>query len=106
MSPVVPESGSEERVSFKAKVLGSPQLDLVSTLILDGIVIAVAVLIRSGLLILLEEWAPEGARNWAITALEIVTDTGLVGIAFLYTAFDLLKRAIRYAKEVRDEIKK
>jgi hypothetical protein len=70
------------------------RLDLIATILLDGLVILTAVVVRIILLRVLDEYAPPNTHTTAIKLLEWVCDIGMVGTAVVFTVFDLLKRVI------------
>ena len=76
--------------------LALEKLELVATLILDSAIIAVAFLCRAALLALVLLLAPpenqRDIQNFAVVALELILEFGLVGTAVIHVSFDLAKR--------------
>lgn len=68
------------------------RLDLLLTIVMDAVILAVAIVARGGLLRVLAWAVPEGQAGWAIVALQFLLDVGLVGTAGALTVFDLGKR--------------
>ncbi len=68
------------------------KLDLVATILLDGLILLVAILTRAGLLWVVARFSPREPHSWVLTALEWILDVGLVGTAVVHVVFDLAKR--------------
>jgi hypothetical protein len=68
------------------------RLEIIVTIVLDGAMIATAYLVQVGLLWLVERFTPSEDHPWAIFALEVLLNFGLVGTVAIVVAFDLLKR--------------
>lgn len=68
------------------------RLDFMTTIVMDGLVILTAVLVRAGLLWVLAQVVPAETRNWSIALLEWIADIGMVAASATFTVFDLTKR--------------
>lgn len=69
------------------------RIEVVLTILLDGLIVAVAILVRAFLLWLATALLPTGGQTWAIQGLELVLDFGMLGMALVFTVFDIAKRA-------------
>lgn len=72
--------------------LVSVRLEIVVTILLDGLILAVAIIVRGFLLWLIARLMPAD-HTWAIHSLELVLDFGMLGSVLVFTVFDLAKRA-------------
>lgn len=68
------------------------RLEVVYTILMDGLMIAVAIGVRAGILWLMRLLLPADEPSWAIVIAEAVVDFGFVTTVLLLTVFDLLKR--------------
>lgn len=79
--------------------------DFARTLVYDGLVLALAAVMRGLCLAVfawVAGWAPDYKTTWALRALEWTLDVGLVAGAVLLVAVDFTKRVIIAGKAIRD----
>lgn len=72
--------------------LVSSRVELLLTLVIDGILLVLAVLARAGFMWILHLLPDAVLAAWPIVILEFILDFGLVGTAGVITLFDLAKR--------------
>jgi hypothetical protein len=70
------------------------RFEFIWTILLDMGVVLTAIFARFIILLALTLLGHEGGRSWGITALEWVSDLGIVSAAALFTLFDVAKRAL------------
>ena len=73
------------------------------TIVMDGIVVLVAIGVRSVLLHAFVNWIPSGTGSWALTLLEHIVDLGIVLGAGVLVVFDIMKRILISARSVKRE---
>lgn len=77
------------------------RLELIGAIVYGGLLIAVAILVRAGLLWLLAQIGSPGTRNWAIVFLEFVSDVGMVFAAGAYTLVDIARHLVLVVRSFR-----
>jgi hypothetical protein len=87
-----------------AQDAASERWEFAVTILLDGVVILTAIVVRAVLLMVLHKLIPEDREGWAIKRLEWIIDVGMVSAAVIFTVFDLLKRLLRGYRHLRQEI--
>src|SRR4051794_24979254 len=89
---------------FRASI---DKLDLVTTLVLDAIVIVVAYAVRAGLMYALAWVVPESERtHWSLIFLDLLADVAVVGTAVLYTLGDFSRRVLRVWRELANDFRR
>lgn len=66
--------------------------EIALTIVIDGALILLAVLVRSALLWGLHLFAAPDSLDWSLRIVEWVLNFGIVGTVTIFTGFDLLKR--------------
>ncbi|MEX1185336.1 MAG: hypothetical protein WEA80_01945 [Gemmatimonadaceae bacterium] len=74
--------------------LGYVRLEFIFTIIWDGLVLLVAIVVRAGLLSVLSRMPEPVTQDWGIRVLSLLSDLFLVAGAGVFAIFDLGKRII------------
>lgn len=78
--------------------LGYVRLEFIFTIIWDGVVLLVAIVVRAGLLWVLGEMPEPVTQDWGIRILSLLSDLFLVAGAGVFAIFDLGKRIIHLGR--------
>lgn len=103
--PAVPVMERDDAIfapGFRRAITGQlwTRVEIGATIVLDGSLLAVSLLVRACLLWLVHKLAPpssplapdEDLRDWAARIVEFILNFGLVGTVVIVTVFDLWKR--------------
>jgi hypothetical protein len=84
------------------KSIATVRLEIAFTILMDGFIIAVSVVVRALLLVLYHWLLPKSAETtWATRALGLILDYGVVGTTIVYTVSDLLRRLRNVIADLR-----
>lgn len=81
-----------ELIKVKAIQAMYDRLEVIVTILMDGAMIAVALIVQATLTWLIRALGNPGETTWALRVLHFILDCGLVGTVAILVAFDLGKR--------------